>query len=158
MARGAEIERKFLLSELPRDLVWEQTERIRQGYVALDGDVEVRVRTASGAGATLTVKSGGGRVRVEEELELPADVAAGLWELTAGRRLEKTRRRSPFDGLVLEVDEYEGDLSGLLVAEIEFPDEAAAERFAPPGWLSREVTDEAAYKNRSLACDGLPRE
>ncbi len=156
MASASEIERKYLLPELPEAIAWDETERIRQGYLALDGDVEVRVRLRQDRSGLLTVKSGGGRVRLEEELPIEPEMAQGLWPLTEGRRVEKTRRRSRLDGMLLEVDEYEGDLAGLLVAEVEFPDEESAERFSPPDWFAREVTDDAGFKNRSLACHGIP--
>ena len=42
MAAGTEIERKFLLSELPAPLAFARRKAILQGYVALDGDTEVR--------------------------------------------------------------------------------------------------------------------
>jgi adenylate cyclase len=156
VAAGTEIERKFLLRELPSGAPWIGEVAIRQGYVALDGDTEVRVRLTHATG-TPTVKHGRGRRRGEEELALDRRQAAALWELTAGRRLEKTRRRLELDGAVVEVDEYAGDLAGLLVAEVEFEDEAAAGAFRVPDWFGDEVTDDDAYKNRRLACDGRPR-
>jgi len=152
---GVEIERKFLLNRLPAEVEQVPGSELRQGYVALDGDTEVRVRLERER-AVLTFKRGGGRTRMEEEIELTAAQAEALWELTGGRRIEKLRRRVDLGGSCVEVDEYHGDLAGLLVAEVEFYDESAAERFSPPEWMGREVTDDSAYKNRSLACDGVP--
>jgi adenylate cyclase len=150
-----EIERKFLLERLPDEVRRQPEEAIRQGYLALDGDVEVRVRV-KGADRSLTVKHGRGQVRTEEALGLDERQAGALWALTGGRRLEKTRRRVPLGGLTADVDEYLGDLAGLLVAEVEFPDEATADGFEPPAWFGREVTSEGAFSARSLACDGRP--
>ncbi len=152
---ATEIERKFLLDGLPATLRLARGETINQGYLALDGDTEVRLRTGSNA-PRLTIKSGRGEVRTEVELPVQGRDAQALWELTAGRRLEKTRRVVRIDGAQAEVDEYSGDLAGLVVAEVEFADEAAARAFQPPGWFGRELTGDAAYANRSLACDGLP--
>jgi CYTH domain-containing protein len=157
MPVGTEIERKYLLREVPPGIEWTEILPLRQGYVALDGETEVRLRLDESS-ATLTVKHGGGRVRVEEEMPLDRDRAEALWELTRGRRIQKTRRRARLDDLLLEVDQYEGELEGLLVAEVEFPDRGAADRFEPPGWFGREVTEDSAYKNRSLACNGRPEE
>ncbi|HEY0343401.1 MAG TPA: CYTH domain-containing protein [Solirubrobacteraceae bacterium] len=151
-----EIERKFLLSELPPTLRLARGEAIKQGYLALDGDTEVRVRTGS-APPRLTVKSGRGEVRTEVELPVEGGDAQALWDLTEGRRVEKTRRLMRIDGVDAEVDEYTGDLAGLVVAEVEFGDEQAARAFAPPPWFGPELTGEPAYANRSLACDGLPQ-
>lgn len=155
MADGSEIERKFLLHGLPPQLAFARRERIRQGYLALDGDTEVRVRISSN-GSTLTIKHGRGTVRVEEELRLDDRQADSLWKLTEGRRVEKTRRAMLVQGAEVDVDEYAGQLDGLVVAEIEFADEDAAMDFAPPAWFARELTGDAAYSNRGLASDGLP--
>jgi CYTH domain-containing protein len=154
---GIEIERKFLLDGLPPALAFARRTAMLQGYLALDGDTEVRVRRTA-AGAKLTVKHGGGEVRVEEELVLDSRQADALWELTSGRRLQKSRREMRVEGVAVSVDEYAGALDGLIVAEVEFDDEDASAAFTPPAWFGREVTDDAGYKNRSLSVHGLPVE
>ena len=107
--------------------------------------------------AYLTVKSGGGRVRVEEEIEIEPDRFERLWPLTEGLRIEKTRYEiDAGDGLVIELDVYTGDLAGLVVAEVEFASEEAADGYAPPGWLGPDVTEDVRYKNQRLARDGAP--
>jgi len=158
-----EIERKFLLSGVPPTMRFARRQPIRQGYLALDGDTEVRIRI-SPKGAVLTIKSGSGGVRVEEEITLQARQAEALWELTEGRRVQKTRRHVRLAGagsdaeLVAEVDEYAGSLDGLVVVEVEFRDEDAAAGFEPPAWFGRELTGDRRYANRSLASDGMPEE
>lgn len=158
-----EIERKFLLSGVPPTMRFARREPIRQGYLALDGDTEVRIRINQ-KGAVLTIKAGRGGVRVEEEISLQTRQAEALWELTEGRRVQKTRRRVRLGGtptgpeLQVEVDEYMGALDGLVVAEVEFPDEQASRGFEPPAWFDRELTDDWRYANRSLASDGMPTE
>ena len=153
---GTEIERKFLVDGVPADVAWDDGEPLRQGYLALDGDTEVRLRLRGDGAAVLTLKRGGGRVRAEEELDVDAEQAGRLWALTEGRRVEKVRHRADVDGAPVELDVYGGDLDGLVVAEVEFPDVEAAEAWTPPPWATREVTDDAAYKNRALAVDGRP--
>jgi adenylate cyclase len=144
-----EIERTYLLGSLPEGLP--PGEEIRQGYLAIDGDVEVRVRARAGA-STLTVKGGHGEVRTERELALDDDAFAALWPLTAGRRLAKTRHVVPLpDGLDAEIDVYGGELDGLRVVEVEFPSEAASAAFAAPDWFGSEVTDDRRYANQRLA-------
>jgi adenylate cyclase len=154
---ATEIERKFLLTEIPATLRFARGEAIKQGYLALDGDTEVRLRTGSKP-PRLTIKSGRGEVRTEVELPVEGRDAQALWDLTDGRRIEKTRRVMRVGGVEAEVDEYGGDLQGLVVVEVEFPDEQAAGAFQAPPWFGRELTGETAYANRSLACDGRPPE
>jgi CYTH domain-containing protein len=155
VAGGIEIERKFLLEAMPSTMRFARRQPIRQGYLALDGDTEVRVRITPQR-AVLTIKSGRGGVRTEEELALDRRQGDALWELTEGRRVQKTRRRVRVGDGVVEVDEYGGALDGLLVAEVEFEDEQAARAFRPPPWFGREVTDDPRYSNRNLATDGIP--
>jgi CYTH domain-containing protein len=152
-----EIERKFELARRPPALEQHPHERIEQGYLAIDpAGTEVRIRRM-GDDLTLTVKAGGGLVRAEEALVLqPAEFDA-LWPLTLDRRIVKTRYMIPFaGGLTVEVDVYEEALAGLVIAEVEFPDEPASRAFAPPDWLGREVTGDPRYANRSLAVAGRP--
>jgi CYTH domain-containing protein len=155
MPGGVEIERKFLVDELPAGLDWLDDRPLRQGYVALDGDTEVRVRDDAGSWR-LTVKHGGGLRRVEEDIEIDERRGEALWDLTDGRRVEKRRHRLALGDALLEVDVFEGDLQGLVVAEVEFDGEDAARAFSPPEWFGREVTDDGAYKNRALAVEGRP--
>lgn len=153
-----EIERKFRVDAPPADLDRHPSSAIDQGYLAIEpGGTEVRVRRRAGR-ATLTAKSGAGRTRAEEEVALDAEAFDRLWPLTEGRRVEKVRHLIPLDdeGLTLELDVYGGDLAGLVVAEVEFPDEAAADAFVPPAWLGADVTDDERYKNQRLAVDGRP--
>lgn len=152
-----EIERKFLVRERPPGLERSRSTRIEQGYLAIAGDgTEVRIRRRDGT-AVLTVKGGRGRTRSEEEIEIDAERFARLWPLTEGRRVEKTRHLIPAGaGLTIELDVYAGGLTGLIVAEVEFGSEGAADGFEPPEWFGSEVTDDARFKNQKLACDGAP--
>ncbi|MDP1818331.1 MAG: CYTH domain-containing protein [Acidimicrobiales bacterium] len=153
---AAEIERKFLVVE-PPPLPARGGDRIRQGYVALDGATEVRIRRGH-RGATLTVKTGSGLARTEVEVPLDEQPAGELWELTGGRRVEKTRHRISLpDGLTAELDVYEGALAGLRTVEVEFVDEAAAGRFVAPAWFGEELTGHEGWSNAALALHGLPR-
>jgi adenylate cyclase len=153
---GIEIERKFLVATPPADLDRHPSTAIEQGYLAIaDDGTEVRIRRRGGT-ATLTVKGSGARSRVEEELEIAGERFERLWPLTAGRRIEKRRYEIPVHAGTIELDVYGGDLAGLVVAEIEFASDEDADAFSGPGWLGREVTDDARYKNQSLARDGAP--
>jgi CYTH domain-containing protein len=153
-----EIERKLLVDEVPPLDGWTAT-RLEQGYVAITDAAEVRIRRADGDAARLTVKSAPGLSRVEEELPLDGDAFERLWPLTEGRRLVKVRHTHPdpdVDGVVFELDVYEGALSGLVTLEVEFASEDAARAWSPPEWAGREVTGEKAYANQSLAVHGKP--
>ena len=154
---AVEIERKFLVAALPDGLDAAGGDHIEQGYLAIGADgVEVRVRRRAGK-STLTVKSAPGELRVEEEIPIDDRRFESLWQLSEGRRIDKTRHLVPLDGgLTVELDVYHDTLDGLLTAEVEFPSLAASAAFAPPSWIGREVTGDARYANQSLALRGAP--
>jgi adenylate cyclase len=151
---ATEVERKYLVAQLP-DLA-DEGEEIEQGYLAVGAEGEVRLRRR-GAGRILTAKRGEGLSRAEAEAELDQDQFDALWPLTEGRRLKKRRHLVPHGDLEIELDVYEGELEGLIVAEIEFPSEEEARRFESADWLGEEVTGDRAYLNETLAVSGHPR-
>lgn len=62
--------------------------------------------------------------------------------------IEKRRFKIPAGSLVWEIDEFLGENAGLIVAEIELPDEDAP--FERPVWLGREVSNDPRYFNSNL--------
>jgi adenylate cyclase len=150
-----EIERKFVLNEIPGADVLGPGESLRQGYIAEEDDVAVRIRISERS-ATLTVKAGAGLSRTEVDKAISRDEAEALWPHTLGRRIEKTRHRVAQGDHVAEVDVYAGALSGLCTAEVEFDSVDDAAAFAPPAWFGREVTGQAEWSNAALARHGLP--
>src|SRR5213076_3085716 len=146
-----EIERKFLLKELPPGLNRFRSHVIAQGYLASEpGGRHVRLRK-KGKTASLTFKVGRGAHREEREVKLSPKQFAALWPGTAGRRLRKLRYEVPWRNLMIEIDVYRGKHSGLVVAEVEFPDLATCSEFKPPQWFGREVTSQNRYSNMRLA-------
>ena len=156
---SVEIERKFRLHREPEWLGGCRSTRIEQGYLAIEGGggAEVRLRRRDGE-TLLTVKRGCGLTRTEEEIELGSEQFEALWPLTEGRRVEKVRYLVPAGSCEVEVDVFEGELAGMITAEMEFDSEAASDAFAPPDWLGIEVTGDARYANETLATRGLPEE
>ena len=150
-----EIERKFLVSGPEwRDLV-EADIRICQFYVAVAPGRTVRVRISDDASARLTLKFGiKARERDEFEFPIPLDEAREMQAFAIGRVIEKTRHHVRHRGYLYEVDVFGGMLSGLVVAELETPEDVPDEML--PAWLGREVTGQRDYYNASLALGGIP--
>jgi len=148
-----EIERKFLIKELPRRLDRFSHYEIVQGYLAVGRDKShVRLRP-QGRVCSLTFKRGLAPAREEREIRLHRAQFEALWPATAGRRLTKTRYAFPWRNHAIEIDVYHGSNEGLIVAEVEFPDEKRCRAFRPPAWLGEEVTGVPRYSNTSLARD-----
>lgn len=146
-----EIERKFLVKSA--DFLSESTKsnRIVQGYLNSNPDRTVRVRIKGNAGF-LTIKGKGnesGTTRFEWEKEIPVAEAAQLLLLCEEGVIDKIRYEIPFGKHLYEVDVFEGDNKGLIVAEIELNYEN--ESFEKPDWLGEEVTGEKRYYNASLS-------
>jgi CYTH domain-containing protein len=109
----------------------------------------VRVRTVDAAGY-LTIKGmSHGAARAEYEYEIPVADADELLDSLCERPLiEKTRYRVEHGGLVWEIDEFDGDNRGLVVAEVEL--KSADQAIVKPAWLGEEVTADRRYFNASL--------
>ena len=121
---GVEIERKFLVI----DDSWREAAssgmRYRQGYLSTDPSNSV-------------------------EYEIPADDAHEiLEELCVKPLIEKTRFIVRHEGLAWEIDVFDGDNSGLVVAEIEL--ESASDEFTLPAWAGEDVSGDIRYYNQRL--------
>ena len=146
-----EIERKFLVRELPERLTDFPHAEIEQGYLALAPDgVQVRMRKA-GSHLSLTYKRNRENVREEREIALTPEQFDVLWPGTEDRRLSKTRYDVPHGDLVVEIDIYHGRHEGMIVAEVEFENEEEADAFQPPDWLGDDVSRDPRYSNQLLA-------
>jgi len=146
-----EIERKFLIKRLPVEILRSRRFQIAQGYLASEpGGRHVRLRKRAKM-VSLTFKVSRGSAREEREIKLSAKQFATLWPATAGRRLRKTRYEIPWKNLTIEIDIYRGRHHGLMVAEVEFPNQATCRKFKPPAWFGREITGEKRYSNVRLA-------
>lgn len=142
-----EIERKFLvLSPYYRSLA--KPKRIAQGYLNSDKNRTVRVRIQEDK-AWLTVKSiTVGISRQEFEYEIPLSEAEHLLELCEQPVIKKDRYTIYENGFIWEVDEFRGPQEGLVIAEIELPDENM--KITPPAWMGKEVSHDPKYFNSNL--------
>ena len=153
---ATEIERKFLLDEPPEQIRGGTGKRIEQGYLTSRESVEVRLRKVEDQ-RLLTAKLGHGEARVEVEIPLGTNQFDALWPLTEPRRLRKTRYLVPLgDGLEAEVDVYEGDLAGLVTAEVEFGFERQSQDFQPPAWLGDGGHRRPPLREPEPGAGGLP--
>lgn len=125
--------------------------RIIQGYLSSVPERTVRVRIKDKKGY-LTIKgpvNESGASRYEWEKQIPPEEAKELLSLCEPGIIDKTRHIIPAgNNLFFEVDEFHGNNEGLVVAEIELPNENFS--FDRPGWLGKEVTGDKRYYNSML--------
>jgi CYTH domain-containing protein len=144
---GIEIERKFLV--VGDD--WRRAPPVAyaQGYLNRDKQRTVRVRVVQDQ-AWLTIKgANAGATRAEFDYAIPVADAEQLLALCDGPLVRKLRRVVVHAGARWEIDEFQGENAGLVVAEIELASEAQA--FEAPPWLGAEVTHDPRYYNSNLA-------
>lgn len=146
-----EIERKYLVKGEDWRVPGTGTP-YRQGYLSTVPERSVRVRVIRDKGY-LTVKGiTVGATRAEYEYEIPVGDASEMLDNLCERPLiEKTRYRLEHHGLTWEVDEFDGDNAGLVVAEVELEDEDQAVTL--PDWIGKEVTGDRRYYNASLIAE-----
>ncbi|HKK81773.1 MAG TPA: CYTH domain-containing protein [Prolixibacteraceae bacterium] len=143
-----EIERKFLV-----DLKsWKKEGHcipMQQAYLSVNNGKVVRVRIA-GENAFLTVKANlSGITRDEFEYSIPLDDARQMMKMGEGYPIIKKRYIEKTGDKTWEVDVFEQENQGLVVAEIELTHENEA--FEKPEWLYEEVSDDPRYFNFNLS-------
>ena len=146
---GIEIERKFLVKNNLWKAEADQGTDFMQGYLTRGGDCSVRVRI-EGNRANLNIKSATlGIHRQEFEYAIPLDEAREMLDLFCIRTVSKKRYKVKYAGQTWEIDVFEQDNTGLVIAEIEL--NHADEEFAHPPWLGDEVSSQPRYYNTELA-------
>ncbi len=143
-----EIERKFLVK---KELVPEADKCIRmhQAYLCIEPERTMRVRIADDR-AFLTIKGAmSGISRMEFEYEIPEKDARELLKLAISSPVEKVRKIIFEEGKKWEVDFFEGENIGLVLAEIEL--KTAEETVILPDWIAEEVSGDIRYHNSQLS-------
>mgnify|MGYP000838019142 CR=1 FL=1 len=144
-----EIERKYLLKQLPSNLDSYASKKIAQGYLCTSPVVRVR---RSNDSYYMTYKGAGLMVREEYNLPLTKEAYGHLLAKADGNIITKTRYEIPEkDNLTIELDVFEGKFDGLLLAEVEFASEEEALGYIPPEWFGEDVSNSTKYHNSTLS-------
>jgi CYTH domain-containing protein len=157
-----ERERRWLCRTVPRELII-RTEMITDLYVT---GTRLRLREARpvDGGAPMLRLSRKADIdrhtRLVTSIYLPQEEFAILAASLPGVRLKKLRHKLKrnLPGIALLVDEFQGELDGLVMAEADFatPDLLAA--FPMPDFAKREVTDDPRFTGGTLVENGLPKD
>ncbi len=154
-----EHERRWLCASLPAELVTE-TEQIKDLYVT---GTNLRLREARPLGGGTSMLRLTRKVDVDPRTRLISSVYLQepefelLRSVLTGRNIHKLRHRLRSSAeVVLAVDEFQGELSGLFLLEAEFPSTQALKEFQAPWFAGAEVTTNPQYTGGLLSNDGLP--
>ena len=146
-----EIERKFLvISNVFKTDAFKRT-RIIQGFLNTHKERTVRVRLKGDCGF-ITVKgqsTSNGLSRFEWEKEISKAEAEALLKLCEPGIIDKIRYEVKVETHTFEIDEFYGDNSGLIIAEVEL--ETENDVFEKPSWLGEDVTGIIKYYNSQLS-------
>jgi adenylate cyclase len=144
---GIEIERKFTVD--PTLLRLDKGTHIKQGYLPSANQTAMRIRIADQR-AFLTIKGANkGAIRSEFEYPIPiSDAHQIIDELCQRPFIEKKRYIVNVAGNQWEIDVFEGDNRGLVMAEIEL--ESESQQVEIPSWAIKEVTGDPRYYNSNL--------
>lgn len=157
-----EIERKFIPKSLPENLSSFEHHTLVQGY--LNRHPVLRVRKEDDT-YYITYKGSGLLAREEYNLPLNQEGFEHLLPKADGNIISKTRYFIPLenpvylpanegqfpDKLLIELDIFDAPLAPLVMAEVEFPDEASAHAFQMPDWFEKEVTNDPRYHNSNMS-------
>jgi adenylate cyclase len=145
-----EIEHKFLLATNEWRNHIQRSVKYKQGYLSSLATSSIRIRVSDNH-AWLNIKSATiGTQRHEYEYEIPLTDANELLNTLCKKPLiEKTRHFVADNNKIWEIDEFEGENAGLIIAEIELAE--PNESFMKPIWLGAEVTGDLRYYNNNLA-------
>ncbi len=148
-ALGMEIERKFLVKELPENMDSYEQKHIAQGYMCTNPVVRIR---RSNDDYFLTYKGRGKMVREEHEFPLTAEAFEHMLPKIDGILIDKVRYLIPLeDGHTAELDIFQGVLAPLRLVEVEFASVEEAEAFVAPDWFGDDVTNSKEYHNSNLS-------
>lgn len=147
-----EIERTFLVKNIPNLIFIKQT-KIKQGYISSPPS-PLRIRQKGDAfelTKKIPLKENDYSSNEEINILLTGYEFKKLWTQVE-KSLEKSRYCIDIgDNLIAELDIFEGDLSGLVFVEVEFPSQEMMKSFIPPEWFGKDVTQEDFSANSFLA-------
>ena len=146
--KSYEIERKYLVKQVPENLASYPFHEIEQGYLCTEPVVRIRRQDEE---YYLTYKSKGLMIREDYNLPLTEDAYFHLREKIDGRLISKRRYLIPLDPYTIELDVFHSPKDDLILAEVEFPSEEDALTFTPPDWFGEDVTNSSLYHNSRLS-------
>ncbi|MDD2961295.1 MAG: CYTH domain-containing protein [Muribaculaceae bacterium] len=147
---ATEIEHKYLVINDEYKKLASDSHHIKQAYISRNKERTVRVRILDNSGF-ITIKGKNiGDTRSEYEYQIPkVDAEELIANLCEPFVLEKIRYIVSYMGNTWEVDEFKGELEGLIIAEIEIP--YSEYEYGKPDFIGENVTDDPRYYNSNLS-------
>lgn len=148
-----EVEKKYIVSEIPEYLSIGDSREIHQTYLAI-GKEEVRLRKIINPDFeqfVLTIKKGSGLTRNEFEIEISKESYQQLLIDKKVTPLIKKRTRFEIENQCYDLDVYLNyPVSNLMTVEIEFESEIEASKYHGLEWFGQDITYNKKFKNQNL--------
>ena len=172
---GIEIEKKFTVKSLPDDIDSFPHHVIEQAYLNVHPAIRVRreddifYMTYKGAHSNKDGEIG----QVEYNMPLDEESYHRLASKAEGILIKKKRYLIPLNedafekeyikthpelisaikngDVKIELDVFGSPYEGVVIAEVEFPDEESASKFKPVSWFDKEVTGDPKYSNAQMS-------
>ena len=143
-----ELEKTYLLKDIPPWLSLYPNKELVDIYIPLGEEhAHLRIR-----------KYGDHMMIMKKELVDPYDLSSqqesvihltldefSVLSQVPGKRIHKRRYYFPYRWLALEIDVFQEALSGLILVDVEFPDEASKMKFQMPDFCLCEVTQDVTF-------------
>ncbi|MBR2274637.1 MAG: CYTH domain-containing protein [Lachnospiraceae bacterium] len=143
-----EIEKKYLIKELPKNLDDYPFHLIEQAYLTVDPVIRVRKEDEN---YYITYKGSGLLSREEYNLPLTPQAYETLRNKAEGNIISKKRVLIPYKTYTIELDIFDPPFAPLILAEVEFESEEDANSFTEPEWFSEDVTNDTNYHNSTMS-------
>lgn len=156
-----EIERKFLINDIPENLESCEKQEILQWYFK-NHKKSTRVRQTISTKKWrkynkyyITQKQGKWLVRQETEKEISEKKFFDYREFAKENQIKKTRYFYPYQSYIIEINEFHNQLEWLRMSEVEFWSVEESKKFVPPYWCNKEITKQKESNNDYLSVYGI---
>ena len=161
-----EIERKYLIEypDTKKLLTCKNVSviRITQIYLTQRSGINRRIRCCKQGGKTRYIYTEKKKITNIRRIENEKEISGEEYEKLLKEKdpecqiIKKTRFRVPYEGLLYEIDVFDGAKTRALM-EAEIEDESVSVPIPPFVTVIKEVTDEPGYTNHSIARNGYQR-
>lgn len=140
-----ELEKTYLAKEIPKDIEKCEHKEILDIYIPKSSEhAYLRIRK-NGDKYEVTKKIPNNKnfdSFTEHNTPLTKEEFDELEQSVEGKRIRKIRYNYKYKGLIAEIDVFQDALKGLVVVEVEFPDEKTRDSFEIPSFCLVDVTKE----------------
>lgn len=139
-----ETERKWILPQLP-DIGNQKPIKYERHFLYIGEGIEIRIQKKGSKFEFERKVKATGLTRTGQKFEITEDEFNNLKQYSTGSIIRESYKLNE-----ISIKVYSGKYKGLIRAEVEFDSEQKAEKFSPPEWFGKEITDSVFGKDNYL--------